>query len=47
MSNELNTFQEGQTYTVILGESFQNPEQEIYKTMIFNLKNWIDRNKHY
>jgi len=38
MSNELNTFQEGQTYTVILGESFQNPEQEIYKTVSYDFQ---------
>lgn len=46
MSNELNTFQEGQTYTVILGESFQNPEQEIYKTVSYDFQpKKLDRSK--
>jgi len=46
MSNELNTFQEGQNYTVILGESFKNPEQEIYKTVSYDFQpNKLDRTK--
>jgi len=38
MSNESNIFQEGVTYQVLLGESFQSPEDEIYKTVSYDFK---------